>query len=74
MYLSGLFIKVKYKRMCFQGNSPYYTLHPTQIFKVSTNSRNKINEKEMWDLKKIKTCNNVQSYFIQNTRLQLISI
>ena len=74
MYLSGLFIKAKYKRICFQGNIPYYILHPTQILKVSTNSRNKRNEKEKQDSKKIKTCNNVQSYFIQNTRLQLISI
>ena len=46
MYLSGLFIKVKYKRMCFQNNSPYYTLQPTRVLKVSANSRNKINEKK----------------------------
>ena len=39
---------MKYKRVCFQGCNPYYTLHPTQILKVSANSRKK---KKKWERK-----------------------
>ena len=37
---------MKYKRIRFQGSIPYNTLQLTQVLKVSTNSRNKRNEKE----------------------------
>ena len=46
IHISGLSTKAKYKRMCFQGSSPYYTLQPTQILKASANSRSKRNEKK----------------------------
>ena len=46
IHISRLSTKVKYKRTCFQNNSPYYTLQPTRVLKVSANSRNKINEKK----------------------------
>ena len=46
IHISRLSTKAKYKRMCFQNNSPYYTLQPTRVLKVSANSRNKINEKK----------------------------
>ena len=37
---------MKYRRICFQGSIPYNTLQLTRVLKVSTNSRNKRNEKE----------------------------
>ena len=34
LYISGLSTKVEYKRKCFQGSSPYYTLQLVRNFKT----------------------------------------
>ncbi|KAM4096059.1 hypothetical protein ACJW30_08G076600 [Castanea mollissima] len=47
MHISGQSTKVKYKRICFQGSSPYYILQPTRVLKALANSRSKRNEKKM---------------------------
>ncbi|KAM4071204.1 hypothetical protein ACJW30_11G042600 [Castanea mollissima] len=46
IHISGLSTKAKYKRMCFQGSTHYYTLQPTRVLKASANSRSKRNEKK----------------------------